>query len=154
MSRAPFQVLVIPYRLVSAGGILYAIFRRNSATGGYWQWIAGGGEERETPLEAARREASEEAGIPHDARFMQLDSLATLPVEFVSGFLWGEDQLVIPEHSFGVRLETDAIILSAEHIEYRWVDYQTAGELLKWDSNRSALWELDLRLRRLRELKA
>src|SRR6476646_7791606 len=98
MSRAPFQVLVIPYRLVSDGEPLYAIFRRNSATGGYWQWIAGGGENRETPLEAARREAEEEAVIPPDAQYMQLDSLATLPVEFVSGFLWGDDQLVIPEH--------------------------------------------------------
>jgi hypothetical protein len=34
------------------------------------------------------------------------------------------------------------------YTEFRWVSYGTAMRLLRSDSNRTALWELDLRLRR------
>lgn len=51
MSRASYQVLVIPYHLGASGRLEFAIFRR--ADSGYWQGIAGGGEEGETPLETA-----------------------------------------------------------------------------------------------------
>jgi ADP-ribose pyrophosphatase YjhB (NUDIX family) len=40
-------------------GVLYAVFKRTD--GGCWQGIAGGGEKGETPLQAAQREALEEA---------------------------------------------------------------------------------------------
>ncbi|HEY2253948.1 MAG TPA: NUDIX domain-containing protein, partial [Planctomycetaceae bacterium] len=73
MPRAPFQVLVIPFRRIDGGSFVYALFRRQQATGGYWQWIAGGGEDDESPLEAARREALEEAGIKK-GRYLPLDS--------------------------------------------------------------------------------
>lgn len=38
---------------------------------------------------------------------------------------------------------------------YRWVRYDEALTLLKWDSNKNALWELDYRLRNpgIREAK-
>ena len=62
MARAPFEVLVYPYRGLPDGRFVYALFRRADA--GFWQGIAGGGEDGETPLEAVRREAYEEAGIP------------------------------------------------------------------------------------------
>lgn len=55
MPRAPFQVLVYPYRRLEGGLVNYALFRRSDA--GWWQGIAGGGEGRESPEEAARREA-------------------------------------------------------------------------------------------------
>lgn len=144
--RAPFQVLVLPYR-TGRNGLRYAILRRKAKTGGYWQFIAGGGHVGESHARAARREAFEEAGVPPRARLIRLDALATIPVEHVSGFLWGPDVLVIPEFCFGVRMP-DAIRLSREHTEFRWVSYQSAMRRLHWDSNRTALWELDLRLQR------
>ncbi|MFH1372841.1 MAG: NUDIX domain-containing protein [bacterium] len=147
MSRAPFQVLVLPYRIVSGEDIVYAVFKRKPETGGYWQGIAGGGEEGEFPLTTARREAMEEAGIATDSEFLKLDSLSTVPLDGVCGFLWGPDVLVIPEYSFGVRVTTDRLHLSDEHTEYRWLDYHAAHTLLRWDSNKNALWELDKRLR-------
>src|SRR5882672_8901989 len=61
MGRAPFQVLVFPFRRVQAGRLEYAIFRRADIDA--WQGIAGGGEDDETLIEAAIREAREEAGI-------------------------------------------------------------------------------------------
>lgn len=146
MTRAPFQVLVFPYRLTSNGGIEYALFKRRDSL--YWQAIAGGGEDHETPLQAAKREAYEEGGVSPESPFMALQSVASIPVEHVAGFLWGDDVLVIPEYSFGVQVQDPSLVLSPEHTEVRWVDYETAMSLLHWDSNRVALWELNLRLQR------
>jgi dATP pyrophosphohydrolase len=146
MNRAPFQVLVIPYYLIKDVSVEYAVFLRNQERGGFWQGISGGGQDRETPLEAAKREAFEEAGIPPTASFLALDSMHTIPVEGVQGFLWGEEVLVIPEYCFAVSVVTKDIILSDEHVEFRWTDYETALGLLKWESNRNALWELNYRL--------
>ncbi|HEV2373033.1 MAG TPA: NUDIX domain-containing protein [Streptosporangiaceae bacterium] len=143
--RAAFQVLVFPYRDSGADGLEYALFRR--AEGEYWQGVAGGGEGAETPLDAARREAAEEAGIPRDADFAALDSVATIPVVNVTGdFRWGPDVLVIPEYTFGVRCDDPNLTLSGEHTGYRWFGFGDAMTALRWDSNRNALWELNHRL--------
>ncbi len=146
MSRAPFQILVFPYRRAAAGVFEYAVFQR--ADEGYWQGIAGGGEDDETPMQAARREAWEEAGIPPETPFISLDSMTTVPAPWAGGMRWGEQVLVVPEHSFGARLETGEIVLSAEHLAFAWLDYPSAMQRVKWDSNRAALWELNYRLLR------
>jgi dATP pyrophosphohydrolase len=148
MARAPFQVLVLPYRILASGAIVYAVFQRQPTDGGFWQGIAGGGEDDETPLEAARREAWEEAGIPPGSLYLTLDSRATVPVVGIQGFLWGDDVLVVPEYTFGVEAPSGELRLSTEHTRVAWLAYDDARSLLKWDSNRNALWELDHRLRR------
>jgi dATP pyrophosphohydrolase len=80
------------------------LFRREDA--GYWQGVAGGGEVGESPWEAARREAFEEAGVGDGAEFVVLDARATMPVVAVTGeFTWGPEILVIPEYAFGVGIE-------------------------------------------------
>ena len=142
--RAPFQVLVFPFRK-ALRGIEYAAFHRADMPG-VWQAIAGGGEGGESPLEAAAREANEEAGIPAHLEFVRLDSCSTVPVEWTAGFLWGPGTLVIPEHAFGVDVAGLAIEIGIEHVDYRWGEYTAIADLLKWDSNRSALWELNWRL--------
>jgi dihydroneopterin triphosphate diphosphatase len=148
VGRAPFQVLVLPYRPGSSGEWEFAVFLR--ADGGFWQGISGGGEGQETPLDAARREALEEAGISPDAAFLALDSVASIRVTmFRDSHLWGEDRYVIPEYAFGVRVGTDALTLSGEHAEMRWLPVTDADELLRFDSNRTALWELNQRIRGL-----
>jgi dATP pyrophosphohydrolase len=150
MGREPFQVLVFPFRILPNSEILYAVFRRAISTGEFWQGIAGGGESGESPPDAARREAFEEAGIPKNKKYIQLDSIATIPVVSVCGFLWGHDILVIPEFSFGVELDDSSLQLSKEHVEVKWLPFNEAQSILSWDSNKNALWELDYRLRRRR----
>jgi dATP pyrophosphohydrolase len=146
MARAPFQVLVFPYYRTDAD-TEYAIFRRTDT--GYWQGIAGGGEGEETPLQAAKREAQEEASIPAASRYVTLEALSKVSVVQVAGtLLWGEDVLVIPEYCFGVEAVNRQLALSREHVEYRWVQYDTAVAMLHWDSNKTALWELNHRLLR------
>jgi dATP pyrophosphohydrolase len=144
--RAPFQVLVFPYRYVN-DQIEYAMFKRMPTSGSLWQAIAGGGTVGEAVIDAASREAYEEAGIPLDSKYMALESMATIPVPgILDTFYWGKDVLVVPEYSFGVLIQDHEIVLSTEHEEYRWVWYDEAMKLLKWDSNRVALWELNHRL--------
>ena len=55
--------------------------------------------------------------------------------------------LVIPEYSFAVMLDSISLILSHEHTEYEWVDYETAMKRLRYDSNKTALWELDNKIK-------
>lgn len=112
-----------------------------------WQWIAGGGEDDEEPEQAARREALEEAGISKDACLIRLDSIASIPaIHFAGSHLWGDDIYVIPEYSFGIEVQTKEVCLSGEHRACEWLDYETARSRLEWDSNRTALWELNSRL--------
>ena len=146
MTRAPFQVLVLLHRQAPQGDIEYGIFRRRDHD--YWQGIAGGGEDAETPLEAAYRETAEEAGLaPAEVVLNQLTSLAMIPAIQFGGMLWGPSLPVIPEYAFGAKCEAQADVnISSEHVEFRWAPYEEAASLLKWDSNRTALWELDYRL--------
>ncbi|HKJ26736.1 MAG TPA: NUDIX domain-containing protein, partial [Anaerolineales bacterium] len=80
MVRAAFQVIVFPYRFAPSGQPEYAIFfRRTPRHGDFWQAIAGGGEDDESPPEAALREANEESGLSYQTEYLQLDSMATIP---------------------------------------------------------------------------
>jgi dATP pyrophosphohydrolase len=147
MARAPFNVLVIPCRRVG-DGFLYALLRRADA--GFWQGIAGGGEDGETPLEAARREAREEAGIDPAAEFIPLQTVMPVPVtEFRDSARWGEDLYVIPQYCFGVRVGQGDLRLSREHTAFGWFPCDEARALVRFDGDRIALWELDRRLRGL-----
>lgn len=144
-TRRPYQVLVFPYVIDQHNEINYALFQRRDSE--FWQGIAGGGDVIDkTVLDTAKREAFEEAGISSDHSFMKLNSVSSIPVTSVSGFIWGEDVLVIPEYSFAVLIKDKSLQISHEHIKYNWFSYTQAHKLLKWDSNKTALWELDQQL--------
>lgn len=141
--REPFQILVIPFRR-TAEGPQFAVLKRKDAD--CWQFVAGGGESGESPVQAAQRETSEEVGITAD--LIALDSIATIPKHlFAAAQSWGADVYVIPEHCFAVNAGDAALTLSAEHTELQWASYERARDLLNWDSNRNALWELNERLK-------
>ena len=72
--RAAFQILAIPYRIID-GTPRYCVFHR--ADHDQWQFIAGGGENEETPLEAAKRETFDEGGV-QASKWIALTSLAYL----------------------------------------------------------------------------
>ena len=145
--RAPMQVLVIPYKLFS-GIPEFCIFKRSDDN--YWQFIAGGGESEDTAiLISAKREAFEEANIDIDSKYFSLDTQCSIPSYCFKDARknWGDDCFVIPEYSFAVMLEKVKLTLSCEHSKYEWVDYETAVKKLKYDSNRTALWELDSKIK-------
>jgi dihydroneopterin triphosphate diphosphatase len=142
MPRAPFQVLVIPWRR-GHEGLAVAIFRR--ADYNVWQFVSGGGEGSETPLEAARREGWEEARISPSASYLALETMTMLPAcWFTAWSEWSSEILVIPEYAFAV--ECPAVVHSDEHHETEWCSVAAAMTALRFDSNRHALWELNERL--------
>jgi dihydroneopterin triphosphate diphosphatase len=141
VARAPFQVLVILFR--QAPSLRFCALQR--ADSGSWQWIAGGGEDEESPLEAARREVAEETGLvaatPHP-----LESRAFVPVDgFADRGDWPASISAIPEYAFALETNMDPC-LSKEHTDFAWLDYDAAFAVLRWDSNRSAMEELRERL--------
>lgn len=147
MARAPFQCLIIPF-IIEDSIIKYGIFKRSDH--GFWQFISGGGEESETPLEAAHRECFEEASLSQDIPIYQLDSTCSIPAEiFCDEYRknWGERCYVIPEYSFAMQLKKDIIKISEEHSEYCFVEFEEAISLLKHDSNKTALRELRARIK-------
>jgi dihydroneopterin triphosphate diphosphatase len=154
MARTPQNVLVLPFRRLTDGRAEYAVFlRADDPADPFWQGIAGGVEDGETLIEAARRELSEETGLPPDTRrWIALDARSSVPASvFRDSVLWGSGIFVVDEHSFGVEVSDDEdIALSHEHSEYRWLDFDAASTLVRYDSNRTALWELNERLARSR----
>ena len=145
MSRAKFQVLIIPYRIKGSGIAEFAVVKRIDVD--VWQFLSGGGEDNETPMEAAKREANGEGGIPYGVELLQLDSTASVPAcNFPARKEWGNDIYVVPEYSFAVEVED--LTLGFEHTEMKWVSYEDAIKLLTLDSNKTALWELKERITR------
>ena len=141
--RAPFQILAIPYKKEKE--LLYCVLHR--ADSDQWQFIAGGGEDSETPKEAAVREVFEEAGI-ENADVLELVSRAYVPANVIKEYhrkYWPKDTYVLPEYHFAFECD-EHIRISKEHTEYVWFDYEEAMKKLTWDSNRTALYELNCRL--------
>ena len=137
--RAAYQILAIPYRIHN-GEALYCVFHR--ADFDQWQFVSGGGEDAETPMEAAKREIFEETGIVVES-MIQLTSISSIPTNiFPERYLrnWADDTYVVPEYTFAYECNHEPV-LSDEHTEYAWLPYEKARETLKWDSNKTALYE-------------
>ncbi len=146
MARAKYQVLIIPY-MIQDKFIKYAVFHRADME--VWQFISGGGEDGETPLQSAEREAFEETGIPADSKFYLLETCCSISTDCFNAYrkIWGEQCLVIPEYTFAVNIINIELKLSDEHTDYEWLDYETAKQRLRYDSNKVALWELDNKIK-------
>ena len=108
--RAPFQVLVFPYKQQDETVLFLICLRRDL---GFWQPISGGGEDTETSLEAAKRELNEETALL-GKNWLQLDSMCTLPkIVFNDHKHWPNQLLVVPEYAFSVEV-TEEPTLSSE----------------------------------------
>lgn len=145
--RSPLNVLVLPFRGTREAGFEYGVFRR-ADDAACWQAVAGGVEVGETPRRAAKRELAEETGLTGARRWIKLDAHATVPARVFRDWpSWGAGVYVVRELAFGVEVgEGETIRLSGEHLAFEWLTYAPARERLQWDSNRTALWELNTRL--------
>lgn len=146
MARARYQVLVIPY-CIDNGKAQFCLFRRRDI--GIWQFIAGGGEDEDISIiKTAKREAFEEAGIPKTCDYFKLDTCCSIPSNCFKNAesIWGKECFVIPEYTFAVSIANTSLQLSQEHTEYIWLPYLEAQKILQYDSNKTALWELNQRI--------
>lgn len=140
MARKAYQILVIPI-IYKNNSLKYCVLKRRSQI---WQFVSGGGEEKDKCIEdTVIRELYEECNINEFSYLLRLKTQCSISVEYFEQYRneWGDDTLVIPEYSFAVFLEDDNIILSQEHDDYKWVEYDEAKQLLEYDSNKVALWE-------------
>lgn len=143
--RKPHQILAFPF-ILEIGEYYFGIFLR-SGRKDTWQGIAGGVEDGKTYLDACKREGYEEAGITDFSNVIELESICTIPISNVTKeILWGDDNILIYEHCFGIECKTRKIVLSDEHSDFEWLKYEDTIKRLKWDSNKNALWKLHYRL--------
>jgi dATP pyrophosphohydrolase len=141
--RQPLQVTVFPYRMTPSGPE-YAIFRR--ADDGCWQVVAGGVEDGEALAAAALRESMEEAGLA--GPMFKLDMVSGVPRTcFAAAANWPEDLYIVAKHHFAMEVGGgELVVLSHEHSEFRWAAFNDAHTSLRYEDDKTALWELDARL--------
>ena len=143
MSRQPIQVHVYLFRK-SHIGYEYAIFQRSDLTV-CWQGICGGLEDDETIIEGARREIREESGIAEPFSLYRLKTTSFLPADIFSEKaqkIWGDEIIVIPMYYFAMEYDGE-IALSDEHLQFKWMSYQDAQDVIYFDDQKTALYELN-----------
>ncbi len=98
---------------------------------GIWQFVSGGIVEGERGYDAAYREYREETGI-------ECRRFYTVP--HMNLFYDPAHDLVHHTVVFAAEVEPNSEpILSDEHSEYRWCDFELGRELLVWPGQRQAL---------------
>jgi dATP pyrophosphohydrolase len=148
MTRIPIQVLVIPYTQNGNQSFRFGVLCRSD--GGQWQGVAGGVEDGETAYDAAFRESREELGL-ESPKLIRLTAQTSIPAyNFPQWNQWKQSDpllYVIPEISFGLLVPNLSLVcLSNEHSDIVWLSYHEAMNRYTWDSNKTALWELNERL--------
>ena len=113
-------------------GLTFLILKR-STTKLYehlWQGVAGKIEAGETAWQAAIRELDEETGLSPKHIFI---------ADHVSRFYeaYGDRINLVPV--FGIEVDSDDIILSEEHSEYKWVTLEEAQKHLVWRGQKEGI---------------
>ena len=100
---------------------------------GHWDFIKGKMEEGETTHQTAIRETQEETGIT-DIVF--LDDFE----EWIKYNFQFHGELVNKKVVFFLaETKTEQVLISHEHLDYTWVDYETAMEKTTFDNAKSIL---------------
>jgi len=95
-----------------------------------WQGVAGKIEVGETSWEAAIRELKEETGFEPVRMFV---------ADHVSKFYEAHGDWVNMVPVFGIEVEDEEVILSDEHCEFKWVDFNTAHQTLIWSGQKDGI---------------
>ena len=122
--RAPFQILALPYRKRGEDWEFCILHRADLDQ---WQFVSGGGEDRESPEQTLLREVWEETGF-QIKDFTRLSSVSSVPANVFRPDVrshWPKDTYVVPEYHFAYACEDD-IHLSNEHTACVWLRYADA----------------------------
>ena len=95
-----------------------------------WQGVAGKIEAGETSWEAAIRELKEETGF---------EPIRIFVADHVSKFYEAHGDWVNLVPVFGIEVEDEEVILSDEHCEFKWVDFNTAHQTLIWSGQKDGI---------------
>ncbi len=142
--RLPIQVEGIIFCKTDEG-IKYLLLKRSKKKGGFWQAITGGLEEGETLKESLLRELREETSINNIKNI----------IDTGFSFQFKKDNLWLTEYVYAIEVpEQYNLILSEEHEEYRWVLFEEALKLLKWNTNKEAFKKVNDIISKAKDMKS
>ena len=95
-----------------------------------WQGVAGKIEAGEAAWEAAIRELKEETGF---------EPVRIFVADHVSKFYEAHGDWVNMVPVFGIEVEDEEVLLSDEHCEFKWVDFNTAHQTLIWSGQKDGI---------------
>ena len=135
--RRPESVLIVIH---TADEVLLLERRRPP---GFWQSVTGSLEWGELPEAAARREVVEETGITHGV-LRNLNWAQTFEILPAFGKVYAPGITRNLEHAFALALDKRApvILSSSEHVQYRWVSFGQALEIVTSHTNRAVIERL------------
>ena len=110
----------------------FLLLRRSMSTiyPGTWQGVTGKIENSETPYQTALRELEEETG---------LKAYRLFTVDKVNMFYDAKKDTMNLIPVFGVIVQSNDIILSKEHTEYKWCDLNETIKLITWDQQKKGV---------------
>ncbi len=113
-------------------GLKFLILKRNEKKlyEHLWQGVAGKIEKDEEAWETAIRELKEETG---------LDPVKMFVADHISQFYEKHGDRVNLVPVFGIEVDSKNVILSDEHIEYKWVDFKEALDTLVWNGQKKGI---------------
>ena len=113
-------------------GLKFLILKRNEKKlyEHLWQGVAGKIEKNEEAWQTAIRELKEETG---------LDPVKMFVADHVSQFYEKHGDRVNLVPVFGIEVDSKNVILSDEHIEYKWVDFKEAFDTLVWNGQKKGI---------------
>ena len=113
-------------------GLMFLILKRNKKKlyEHLWQGVAGKIEKDEEAWQTAIRELKEETG---------LDPVKMFVADHVSQFYEKHGDRVNLVPVFGIEVDSKNVILSDEHIEYKWVDFKEAFDTLVWNGQKKGI---------------
>jgi dATP pyrophosphohydrolase len=134
--KRPESVLVLVH--TAAGEVL--LLRRRTP-GDFWQSVTGSLEWDETPEQAARRELFEETGLDAGAGLIDCRITNRFPILPAWRARYAPEVAENVEHVFhsefagrpAIRLDPE------EHLEYRWLDPESAAAMTGSHTNRDAI---------------
>jgi lipoyl(octanoyl) transferase len=125
------------------GGAEFLILLRSPEKQGYWNLVAGGVEERETPEAAALRELGEEVALAPVGGLLELGDdlgydVADEPPEVQARF--APDVVRVQLHAYSAAAPPGwEPTLNEEHVAYRWADEHDALKTLRYEEPREAV---------------
>ena len=122
------------YNAIHRATVEYLLLKRSDDEAlypGLWQMVTGTIEAGESAVETARRELAEETGIV-------TDHLVVVPC--ISSFYSPDDDTVHNIPVFAVKTLWNAeVLLSNEHQDFRWLDFEAALHLLSFPGHKEGL---------------
>jgi len=146
--RSPHQVECWVFKKINSNYI-FLLLKRVSIKGGFWQPITGGIDSTDkSNLNTCYRELIEEVNISKSDIIRVIQDFYYFEFEYKNND--GQNK-ISKEYCFGFEVAPNFEIdfsknPHTEHEEFKWLKFDDALKILKWDDNKNALKELNKRL--------